>query len=692
MSLCINNILQMNNIENFSLIKKGKNRVFGIYKDLRFSKQTNESNFIKKKIYNKTNSNYLLNNLIISKEINLFFISRIKNQSDSDKKKIKLMGEGVPKSPKRKSVFTNNNKIYHKKDKNNLSFDKRNTLIKPRMIENIPYDKDNLINNQKNESFKPININNYKYYNSDIIYNNHNYNYFNYTIKNKNINNQFINNKNKYFSFPNLFQNTIQNDFNNNKNITESIFVKAPNLNNKINNPFFFPDEYITPNFKMPININKNLYCHPNHNNNFLCNQDQLIDTKIKKDKFLLNSENNKLTEVKNNNTFITTTKETLFNIKEDNLKNKNNINKGRKTKNSSMNVESKHTKYSTDNMMRKIKNKVIESSRLLINKLLKEEFKYISNIKCPYREFLKIKGSFSQELNIKYNFWFYQIKLKDIFLLEISNKYTTIQKSSNKELIDYLYSDINKNKFIKTKKLLETSFHQYYHDIFLDENEEWKNYYGIVENNNIFNINYLLKTLEEEDKKEGNINEKKYVNDINSLAHNYESYFLEKKPRNLDNNNKKNEFVKSFLLNSSNDLYLNLAEEVRKIKNFYEKRKTLMNLDKKTNDKPKDNSLIIKKHFNINKSNIDLKEEETIKKGTIIIVKKENDIIDKNDDNDNNKNFEKDLKNEINEKSENNNTFCNKKREGGKIKYFMNIHTIKKLDNINKFLINKLD
>ena len=33
MSLCINNILQISNIETFSLIKKGKNRVFGIYKD-----------------------------------------------------------------------------------------------------------------------------------------------------------------------------------------------------------------------------------------------------------------------------------------------------------------------------------------------------------------------------------------------------------------------------------------------------------------------------------------------------------------------------------------------------------------------------------------------------------------------------------------------------------------------------------
>lgn len=58
-------------------------------------------------------------------------------------------------------------------------------------------------------------------------------------------------------------------------------------------------------------------------------------------------------------------------------VKNKTNIFKGRKRKNSQyLNIESKHTKHSSDNMMRKIKNKVIESMRLLINKVLKDEIK----------------------------------------------------------------------------------------------------------------------------------------------------------------------------------------------------------------------------------------------------------------------------------------------------------------------------
>ena len=81
----------------------------------------------------------------------------------------------------------------------------------------------------------------------------------------------------------------------------------------------------------------------------------------------------------------------------------KTNLFKGRKRKNSQyLNIESKHTKHSSDNMMRKIKNKVIESMRLLINKVLKDEIKN-ENIKFNllYKEFRKIQGSFSQELNV---------------------------------------------------------------------------------------------------------------------------------------------------------------------------------------------------------------------------------------------------------------------------------------------------
>ena len=150
-------------------------------------------------------------------------------------------------------------------------------------------------------------------------------------------------------------------------------------------------------------------------------------------------------------------------------IKNKN-TRKGRKSKKlKKVYYESKHTKFSEDNMMRKIKNKIIESSRLLTNKFFFEELKALNDKYCYCcKEFRKIKGSFSQELNIKFNLFFYLMKIKEIFSLELSHKYTSVENNSNKELIDYIFSEQNKNYFTKTKKILDMPFHQYYHDIFL--------------------------------------------------------------------------------------------------------------------------------------------------------------------------------------------------------------------------------
>ena len=227
--------------------------------------------------------------------------------------------------------------------------------------------------------------------------------------------------------------------------------------------------------------------------------------------------------------------------------------------------------------MMRKIKNKIIESSRLLINKVLIDEI-YSSKMKFkfPYKGFKKIKGSFSQELNIKFNLWFYQIKISDIFSLEISNKYSSMDKLSNKELIGYIYNTANINSFMKTKLLLNMPFHQYYHDIFLSENQNWIQYFNISPQDNKYKIEYLLSNLD--DKDNGNDNNensnKSYVNQMKALAENYEDFFLNKKMRNVDLSEKKNDFIKNFMINTQQSDYLKYAEKVKEIKNYYDNRK----------------------------------------------------------------------------------------------------------------------
>ena len=249
---------------------------------------------------------------------------------------------------------------------------------------------------------------------------------------------------------------------------------------------------------------------------------------------------------------------------------------KGRKSKKSKINYdnysESKHTKFSDDNMMRKIKNKVIESSRILVNKVFKDEINS-GNIETNYikQEFSKIKGAFSQELNIKYNLYFYQMKIKEIFSLELSNKYTAIEKNFNKELIDYIFSEDNKTFFIKTKVLLNMPFHQYYHDIFLGEKENWKNYFVIDLNDNKYQIENMLKIIENnEDNCENNT---MYIKKINTLAHNYEKFFLSKKGRNVELGRKKEDWIKSLMRNITKEQYEYYLEQIKQYKNYYDKR-----------------------------------------------------------------------------------------------------------------------
>ena len=249
------------------------------------------------------------------------------------------------------------------------------------------------------------------------------------------------------------------------------------------------------------------------------------------------------------------------------------NTRKGRKSKNSKTEQESKHTKFSEDNMMRKIKNKIIESSRLLVNKLFIDELKDVKDkVYFNCKEFRKIKGSFSQELNIKFNLYFYQMKIKEIFSLELSHKYTAIDNHSNKELINYIFSEPNKDLFHKTKKILDMPFHQYYHDIFLGEEKNWKQTYGIAEDDNKYQIEYLLESLKEEEGEDA-INNEAYAHSINNLARDYEKFFLSKKTRNVDLGNKKEDCIKSFMENTTQGQYQSYMDQLKQFQNFYKAR-----------------------------------------------------------------------------------------------------------------------
>ena len=665
--------LIINNIDSFSLKKDKNNNIFDVRKAVRY-KNINQNN----KSYSTVSIDR--KDLIINKIINFNFIAIVKklNKFNNNDNHLTFKNEiNIEKRPsflninKDKKDIKKNNAINNSKPKYckkifNKKVDK-NVLIKPIMVED-----NSMINPiiQKKEAPKKINDMN----NQFINYNN----YFN--------NNSFfiLNKDNTFYSNPFLF--------NLNKFPIKNLNDKQV-IENKLKAPIFYQGPYRFLNLnqyylKELIN-KKNELDKINFNKEFIKNLNNLSNkTKTEKTITFVNELNKSLPKSNQSQDSAGASQYSNIFVKTVNKS------KGRKAKNAdNSNSDSKHTKYSADNMMRKIKNKVIESSRLLINKVLRDEIESNKNIKftLTHREFRKIQGSFSQELNIKYNFWFYQITIKDIFCLEISNKYSAIEKSSNKLLIEYLFSPSNNFYYLKTKQLLNMPFHQFYHDIFLGEDPNWKNIYGIKENENKYQIQYVLKNLEEEEKgatnNDPNIN---YIEDINNLAHHYEDFFLNKKPRNVDYNNKKNQFIKTFMNNSLNDKYLQLCEEVKQLKTFYENRDALKDQGNQVicpshiNEKTIDNSFIKKtenkiNYFEtkdflnnnlfmntfkiemINKPNINLDEKNEIENFNNNIS---GNLINNNTSE---KKFEK-----TNTNSNNISTLCNKKRKGDKIKYFI--------------------
>ena len=295
-------------------------------------------------------------------------------------------------------------------------------------------------------------------------------------------------------------------------------------------------------------------------------NNSKLSDSDYSKEKFLNNKRKNETIHI---------AKKKVFNFEKIYEKNKKFFigikkvnNAGRKKKNSG--EYGVHNKYSNDNIMRKLKNKVIESARKLISLKIKEE----SN--SAFEDLHKIGGSFSQELNIKFNFWFHLQKFKDIFQFKCSSKYSRNSDNSNKTLINKIYSNENINRFPMSKKLLEMNFCQFYHEIFLEKNSKWLKKFKIPKNENYYDINNLFNNIRTSPDYISD-NDELYIQKIERLADEYERFFLLKNPRKFilkkkPETNEKNEEIKKILkylekIDKNEILRIKFLEEVCKYK-----------------------------------------------------------------------------------------------------------------------------
>ena len=540
MNIYYPDILSTENTENLVLLAKEIDKIFHISKMKKYD--ISKYNFPKKKFFIFQDPKK-----IICKEINLNYYKAHVNPNVPPKAYINSFCTKNTKTDEKPINFPINNKNNKSKNKSctKNSFAKKiNTLIRPIIVED-----ENKIEKEHKNNKLPLNK----------------ANPFQISVKNNFNINSDINSFNNNFKIPFVFNLS-------SKNLLFNFdFGKFP----------FNEHFYKGKNNNFPFNSN-----NANINNFFGINNNNLI----KNDKINISFANSLSSE--------TSLDKKKFILLEGGIKKK-----GRKSKKlNNINIQSKHTKFSSDNMMRKLKNKIIESSRQLTNKILSEEILNMKSMfQFPYTEFKKIKGSFSQELNIKFNLWFYQIKISDIFSMEVSTKYSTFERSSNKELIEYIFSRENIQNFAKTKLLLNMPFHQYYHDIFLAEKKSWLKYFDIKPEENKYELNNLLISLEEDDK-DSNLN-KIYVEKMKKLADDYEGFFLYKKMRNVD---KKNNFIKSFMDKTFNNNYSFYSEQVKKLKDYYNNRKN--NLNENTmgiclinNFENIDNNIIIKKNFEEN-------------------------------------------------------------------------------------------
>ena len=180
----------------------------------------------------------------------------------------------------------------------------------------------------------------------------------------------------------------------------------------------------------------------------------------------------------------------------------------GRKATSSTIRRE--HTKFSHDNILRKIKVKVFNKIIKYINSIIK---KY--NKEHNIGMLLPIAGKIHQNNGIDFNKKLLNSKLKDIFLeYEINGKFTLFKKSYNADIIKTIYEK-NIEELIN---ILEMTFLEIF--IIFRSDKELNKFEGLEK---------LDITVKEIQKKENDID---YICKFIDVVNNFEKYYLNKDGR----------------------------------------------------------------------------------------------------------------------------------------------------------------
>ena len=134
-------------------------------------------------------------------------------------------------------------------------------------------------------------------------------------------------------------------------------------------------------------------------------------------------------------------------------------LNKKRKNKSKNRSNGEKHSKFSIDNTIRKIKHITLENVRNLINEKIKEIYNNNIGLGISLKQLLTINQSQKVDATIDFNKQFIDKKLYEIFSDKISTRFTSYPGDFNKNLIKNLMNEKDLNKREYFQKLFNLSF-----------------------------------------------------------------------------------------------------------------------------------------------------------------------------------------------------------------------------------------
>ena len=194
----------------------------------------------------------------------------------------------------------------------------------------------------------------------------------------------------------------------------------------------------------------------------------------------------------------------------------------GRKRKGQETGV--KHTKYSDDNLRRKIKHIILSVLQAFINNKIKEIYNGNLGQGMTLKQILTLNHEQIRNINVKYNKNFLDKTLGEIFSDDISSKFTNFPKVHNRKLIIALTNEDDESK--------KSYFRRLFNLTFLNGLEHFR---GSQFHEELIGLKGYRETLERFQ------NEKEYESCLEYYIKNFEVIIRNKKSRNRTKRENKN-------------------------------------------------------------------------------------------------------------------------------------------------------